>query len=42
MEENKTLLEKIKDLSIFDSFKIVWFIMIFVVIYYTLIAAPNM
>ncbi|WP_257072740.1 hypothetical protein, partial [Campylobacter jejuni] len=23
MEENKTLLEKIKDLSIFDSFKIV-------------------
>lgn len=41
MEENKTLLEKIKDLSIFDSFKIVWFIMIFVVIYYTLIAAPR-
>ncbi|WP_257072742.1 hypothetical protein, partial [Campylobacter jejuni] len=23
MEENKTLLEKIKDLSVFDSFKIV-------------------
>ncbi|AXP09052.1 capsule biosynthesis protein [Campylobacter hepaticus] len=41
MEENKTLLEKIKDLSIFDSFKIVWFIMIFVVIYYVLIAAPR-
>lgn len=41
MKENKTLLEKIKDLSIFDSFKIVWFIMIFVVIYYTLIAAPR-
>lgn len=41
MEENKTLLEKIKDLSVFDSFKIVWFIMIFVVIYYTLIAAPR-
>ncbi|EOA4575106.1 capsule biosynthesis protein [Campylobacter jejuni] len=41
MEENKTLLERIKDLSIFDSFKIVWFIMIFVVIYYTLIAAPR-
>ncbi|HBK2057659.1 TPA: capsule biosynthesis protein [Campylobacter jejuni] len=41
MEENKTLLEKIKDLSVFNSFKIVWFIMIFVVIYYTLIAAPR-
>ncbi|MBM0637680.1 capsule biosynthesis protein [Campylobacter sp. VicNov18] len=41
MQENKTLLEKIKDLSIFDSFKIVWFIMIFVVIYYVLIAAPR-
>ena len=41
MKENKTLLEKIKDLSIFDSFKIVWFIMIFVVIYYALIAAPR-
>ncbi|TKX28377.1 capsule biosynthesis protein [Campylobacter estrildidarum] len=41
MEENKTLLGKIKDLSIFDSFKIVWFLMIFVIIYYTLIAAPR-
>lgn len=41
MEENKTLLAKIKDLSIFDSFKIVWFLMIFVVIYYVLIAAPR-
>lgn len=40
-EENKNLLEKIKDLSIFDSFKIVWFLMIFVVIYYTLIAADR-
>lgn len=41
MEENKTILEKIKDLSIFDSFKFVWFLMIFVVIYYVLIAAPR-
>lgn len=40
-EENKNLLGKIKDLSIFDSFKIVWFLMIFVVIYYTLIAADR-
>ncbi|PCM57250.1 capsule biosynthesis protein, partial [Campylobacter sp. BCW_8712] len=40
MEEKKTLVEKIKDLSIFDSFKIVWFLMIFVVVYYVFIAAP--
>jgi len=39
--ENKSLIEKIKDLSIFDSFKVVWFLMIFVVIYYVLIAAPR-
>ncbi|TKX32190.1 capsule biosynthesis protein [Campylobacter aviculae] len=41
MEENKTILEKIKDLSIFDSFKIVWFLMAFVVIYYVLIASNR-
>ncbi|HDZ4292365.1 capsule biosynthesis protein [Campylobacter jejuni] len=41
MEEKKTLVEKIKDLSIFDSFKIVWFLMIFVVVYYVFIAAPR-
>ncbi len=41
MRESRKLLGKIKDLSIFDSFKIVWFIMIFVVIYYILIAAPR-
>lgn len=41
MENNKTFLEKIKDLSIFDSFKIVWFLMIFVVIYYVFIAANR-
>lgn len=33
--------KKIKDLSIFDSFKIVWFLMIFVVIYYFFIAADR-
>ncbi|MBK1992373.1 capsule biosynthesis protein [Campylobacter sp. 2018MI35] len=41
MEEKKNLFKKIKDLSIFDSFKIVWFLMIFVVIYYILIAANR-
>ncbi|MGH2328064.1 capsule biosynthesis protein [Campylobacter taeniopygiae] len=41
MKEKKTFMKKIKDLSIFDSFKIVWFLMIFVVIYYTVIAAPR-
>ena len=41
MKENKTLLDKIKDLSILDSFKIVWFLMIFVVIYYVFIAADR-
>ncbi|AXL34315.1 capsule biosynthesis protein [Campylobacter jejuni] len=41
MIKNNELLSKIKDLSIFDSFKIVWFIMIFVVIYYVFIAADR-
>ncbi|HEG0612797.1 TPA: capsule biosynthesis protein [Campylobacter jejuni] len=41
MIKNNELLSKIKDLSIFDSFKIVWFIMIFVVIYYMFIAADR-
>ncbi|EAH8106060.1 capsule biosynthesis protein [Campylobacter coli] len=36
-----TFFSKIKDLSIFDSFKIVWVLMIFVVIYYTLVAADR-
>ncbi|HEG4888621.1 TPA: capsule biosynthesis protein [Campylobacter coli] len=36
-----TFFSKIKDLSIFDSFKIVWILMIFVIIYYILIAADR-
>ncbi|ELN2570769.1 capsule biosynthesis protein [Campylobacter coli] len=36
-----TFFSKIKDLSIFDSFKIVWILMIFVVVYYILIAADR-
>ncbi|HED0806557.1 TPA: capsule biosynthesis protein [Campylobacter jejuni] len=36
-----TFFNKIKDLSIFDSFKIVWILMIFVIIYYILIAADR-
>ncbi|MEB2792143.1 capsule biosynthesis protein [Campylobacter upsaliensis] len=41
MKKSKTLINKIKDLSILDSFKIVWFLMIFVVIYYVFIAADR-
>ncbi|ARJ56387.1 capsule biosynthesis protein [Campylobacter cuniculorum] len=40
-KEYKNVLEKIKDLSLFDSFKIVWFLMIFVAIYYFLIATDR-
>lgn len=41
MYEKKSLIDKIRDLSILDSFKIVWFLMIFVVVYYVFIAAPR-
>lgn len=41
MEEKKNLFAKIKDLSFFNSFKIVWFCMIFVLIYYFLIASDR-
>lgn len=40
-KEYKNVLEKIRDLSLFDSFKIVWFLMIFVAIYYFLIATDR-
>ena len=39
--ENKAILEKVKNLSFLDSFNFVWILMIFVVIYYVLIAAPR-
>ncbi len=38
---SKKFLDKFKDLSVFDSFKFVLFLMIFVVIYFTLIAADR-
>ncbi|MCH3853634.1 capsule biosynthesis protein, partial [Campylobacter jejuni] len=41
MTKINTFFNKIKDLSVFDSFKIVWVLMIFVVIYYTLVAADR-
>ncbi len=41
MIKTNTFFNKIKDLSVFDSFKIVWVLMIFVVIYYTLVAADR-
>ena len=41
MTKINTFFNKIKDLSIFDSFKIVWILMIFVIIYYILIAADR-
>ena len=41
MTKINTFFNKTKDLSIFDSFKIVWILMIFVIIYYILIAADR-
>ncbi len=41
MDKYRIFLKKIKDLSLFDSFKIVWFLMIFITIYYLFIAADR-